>query len=88
MTETAFCPPGLPRAARPAARVLRLTASAAPPAPPGPGPAEAEAAMDRLRVTAARTLSEHLSHHGTCARCHLPWPCDAAHLAAAALGAG
>jgi hypothetical protein len=88
VTETAFCPPGLLGTARPGTQVLRLTAAAVPHAPSGPGPAEAAAAMDRLRATAARTLSEHLNHDGACARCHLSWPCDHAHLAASALGAG
>ncbi len=37
--ERASGPPGLPRAARPCARALLLTASAVPYAPAGPGPA-------------------------------------------------
>ena len=80
--ERASSPPGLPRSARPRALALRLTASAL------PGPAEAAAAMDRLRATAARTLREHINDGGTCARCHLAWPCGPAHLASTALGAG
>ena len=86
--ERASGPPGLPRSARPRALALRLTASAVPYAPPGPGPAAAAAAMDRLRATAARTLREHISKNGTCARCQLAWPCGPAHLASSALGAG
>jgi hypothetical protein len=46
------------------------------------------AAMDRLRATAARTLSEHVGRDGTCTRCRLPWPCDLAYLAGRAPGAG
>jgi hypothetical protein len=81
-------PPGLTPVPGPAARVLRLSAPALPPALASPGLAEAAAAMDRLRATAARTLREHLNARGTCAGCRRAWPCDAAHLAASALGAG
>jgi hypothetical protein len=51
-----------------------------PAAPPGNGPdsAEAGAAMDRLRATAACRLREHVDNGGTCARCHLIWPCETA----------
>jgi hypothetical protein len=86
--ERASGPPGLPRAARPCAGALELTASAVPHPPAGPGPAAAAAAMDKLRATAARTLREHANNGGTCARCHLAWPCGPAHLASSALGAG
>jgi hypothetical protein len=84
--ERSSRPPGLTPAPGPAARLLRLSAPALPPA--GPGPAAAAAAMGRLRATAARTLREHLNAGGTCACCRNAWPCDAAHLAASALGAG
>jgi hypothetical protein len=87
MTQTVFRPPGLLRAPWPGAQAQQ-PAPAVLHAPPGSGPAEAAAAMDRLRATAARALSEHISNDGTCARCHLPWPCDPAHLAESALGAG
>jgi hypothetical protein len=86
--ERSSRPPGLTPAPGPAARLLRLSAPALPPAGPGPGPAAAAAAMGRLRATAARTLREHLNAGGTCACCRNAWPCDAAHLAASALGAG
>jgi hypothetical protein len=86
--ERASSPPGLPRAARPGARALRLTAFALTHAPAGPGPAGAAAAMDRLRATAARTLRDHVNDGGICTSCHLAWPCDPAHLASSALGAG
>ena len=72
--ERASGPPGLPCTARPGAWALRLTASAVPHAAAGPGPEGAVAAVDRLRATAARTLREHVSNGGTCARCHLAWP--------------
>jgi len=87
MTQTVFRPPGLLRAPWPSAQAPQ-PAPAVSHAPPGPGPAEAAAAIDRLRATAARALSEHISNDGTCARCYLPWPCDPAHLAESALGAG
>ena len=83
--ERASSPPGLPPSARPRALALRLTASAL---PAGPGPAGAAAAMDRLRATAARTLRDHVNDGGICTSCHLAWPCDPAHLASSALGAG
>jgi hypothetical protein len=87
MTHTVFRPPGLLRAPSMSAQVGQ-PAPAVLHGPPGPGPAEAAAAMGRLRATAARALSEHVSNDGTCARCYLPWPCDPAHLAESALGAG
>jgi hypothetical protein len=87
MTQMVFRPPGLLRAPSMSAQVGQ-SAPAVLLGPPGPGPAEAAAAMDRLRATAARALSEHVSNDGTCARCYLPWPCDPAHLAESALGAG
>jgi hypothetical protein len=83
--ERVSLPLGLTCTGTPAARALRQTASALPDAPPGP--AAAAVAMDRLRATAAPTLGEHVSDRGTCARCRA-WPCDPAHLAASALGAG
>jgi hypothetical protein len=87
MTQMVFRPPCSLRAPWPGAPA-RQSAPAVRHAPPGPGPAEAAAAMDRLRATAARALSEHVSNDGTCARSHLPWSCDPAHLAESALGAG
>jgi hypothetical protein len=86
--ERVSLPLGLTCTVTPAARALRQTASTLPHAPAGPGPAAAAAAMDRLRATAARPLGEHVSDGGTCAGCRRAWPCDPAHLAASALGAG
>jgi hypothetical protein len=88
MTDTVSRLPGLPRSMARPARALRVAAAAVSHAPASPGPAEAVAAMDRLRATAIHTLREHVSHHGTCARCGLPWPCERAYLAESALGAG
>lgn len=88
MTETAFYPPGLSRAAPPGAQARRLTAAAVPRPPASPGAADTVAALDRLRATAIRALHEHASDDGTCARCGMPWPRDRAQLAEAALGAG
>jgi hypothetical protein len=88
MTETAFCPPCLSGAARPGAKILGLAAAAMGHPPTSPGAADAMAALERLRATAIRTLHEHVNDHGTCARCGMPWPCDRAQLAAAALEAG
>jgi hypothetical protein len=59
-----------------------------PPGGPGSGPGEADAAMDMLRATAIRTLRQHVRAGRRCALCACPWPCDPAHLAASALGAG
>jgi hypothetical protein len=79
---------GDPRSMARPARALRVAAAAVPDAPASPGPAEAAAAMDRLHATAIHTLREHVSDHGTCARCGFPWPCERAYLAESALGAG
>jgi hypothetical protein len=87
MTATALCPPRWAgrSPAQPGGGPRPVSALAGPHAPASP---DAAAAIDRLRATAARTLSEHVGRDGTCTRCRLPWPCDRAHLADCALGAG
>lgn len=53
-----------------------------------PDPPDARAAIDTLRTTAIRTLRQHIPAGRRCAFCGNAWPCNPAHLAATALGAG
>jgi len=85
MAQTTSRPSGLPQ---PRGLMLRLTASATPPAPASCASAEAVAAIGKHRGTAVRTLREHPRAGETCARCHTPWPCGPAHLAVSALWTG
>lgn len=54
----------------------------------GPGTGGGNAALDRLRSTAVSVLSDHVHAGSLCVCCGGLWPCESAHLAATALGAG
>jgi hypothetical protein len=43
--------------------------------------------LAQLLANARRQLDQHVNRQGTCRECGLPWPCEAASLAAFTLGA-